>query len=171
LRDARIVGAARDAEVGDDGAIGVALDQDVVGLEIAVNDADRVRGLEALADLDREHLEAAPAHRRAELLRERFAFDELHGEEAIARVIADVEHARDVLVLHAAREPYFATEPLERVVGEAGAQDLERDALVQLGVDRFVDATHAAAAEPAHDAIAIRDELGDIGGRAARRRG
>jgi hypothetical protein len=170
LRDRHVVEAARDAEVRDDGAIGGALDQDVVGLEVAMNDADVVRGVQALAELVRDRAEARPRHRRAELARERLAVDELHREEAIAAVLADVEHARDVLVVDPPRQADFAAKPLERVGGETGAEDFQRDALAELAVLGFVDATHATAAEPAHDAIAIRDQLGDVGRGAGGRR-
>ena len=53
LRDARHRRRARDAEVGDHDATVAALDQHVVGLEIAVDDARRVRRREPRADLHR----------------------------------------------------------------------------------------------------------------------
>ena len=126
-----------------------------------MDDAGRVRRREARADLLGDRLEPRPRHRRrADLARQRLAVDELHRQELLALVLADVEHARDVAVLDPARQLHLAAKPLERVVGQPGAQHLERDALVELGVERLVDAAHAAAAEPAHDAIATGDELG-----------
>jgi len=54
--------------------------------------------------------------------------------------------------------------------GQPGAQHLERDALVELGVERLVHAAHAAGAEPAHDAVAPGDQLDAVGQRGARHR-
>ncbi len=85
-------------------------------------------------------------------------------------MLADVEHSRDVLVLDAPREPDLAPEPLERVAADGVAQDLQRDAFVELGIDRLVHAAHSAAAEPAHDAVALRDQLRKIRRRPHRRR-
>ena len=75
-------------------------------------------------------------------------------------MLADVEHARDVAVLDPAGQLDLAAEPLDRLLGQPAAQHLERDPLVELGVERLVDAAHAAAAEPAHDPVAAGDELG-----------
>ncbi len=169
LRDVRIVEAARDAEIGDHHALRETvdrpLDEHVVRLEIAMHDPDRVRGREAFAQLHRDRQQAPPRHRARRELRERRALDQLHRQELHARVLADVEHARDVAVLDPPGQAHLAAKPFDRVVGQPVAQDLERDVLAELGVDRRVHAPHAAAAEPAHDAIAVRDQLGHGRGR------
>ena len=56
------------------------------------------------------------------LARERLAVDELHRQELVAAVLADVEHARDVAVLDPPRQLDLAAEPLDRVLGQPAAQ-------------------------------------------------
>src|SRR5213075_3239100 len=66
---------------------------------------------------------------------------------------------RDIAVLDSPGQLDLAAEPLERVVGQPALQDLERVLLVELGIERLVDAAHAAAAEPAHDLVAAGHDL------------
>ena len=61
--------------------------------------------------------------------RERLAVDELHREDLLAALLADVEDARDVRVRHAPRELHLATKALERAgrAGELRPEHLQRD--------------------------------------------
>ena len=169
LERARLEAAARDAEVGDDDAP-VGRDEDVVGLEVAVDDARRVGGAEPRADRA-DDLDRAPDPERPFALEEppeRLPFDELHREEALAAVLADVERARDVLVRHPPRELHLPPEPLEhpRRIDELAAEHFERDDLVELRVARVVDAPHSADADEADELVAPGDE--QAGGEADR---
>ncbi len=147
---------AGDAEVGDDDAA-VAAEQHVVRLEVAVDDAGAVSGVEPRAkgtrDLD-DH-----RHRKGPLAgdpgRERLALDELHREELLALALADVEGARDVAVGHAPGELHLLAEPVEhpRLVEHLLAQQLEGDHLVELRVPRAVDGAHPTRADEADDLV------------------
>src|SRR5262245_63003579 len=94
-----MVGVARglrQAEVEDlDLALG--RDADVRGLQVAVNDARFVRGLEAFGDLPAE-VDRLVERQRAALqpLLERLALDELEDEEARVADLIDAEDLRDV---------------------------------------------------------------------------
>ena len=89
---------AREPEVGDARAA-VAPDEDVVGLDIAMNDAGGVRSREPASGFDQAIDDAREGARRASQPRvEAAAVDELHREEQIAVVRADVEHRDDVRV-------------------------------------------------------------------------
>ena len=96
-RRLEIGGERGETEVGDLGAP-LAVDQDVAGLEIAMEDAALVRGAEPGAELARE-LErlvggqpADAAQQRGEVL----AVDVLHRQERLAVDLAEIVHAHDV---------------------------------------------------------------------------
>jgi hypothetical protein len=95
---------------------------------------------EAGADVERDayRLEQRELLAATEQRREALAFDELHREEAVAAVFADVEGARVVTVRHAPRQLHLASEPLEHRArrGELFLQDLGRDELVELAIAR-----------------------------------
>ena len=151
---------AGDAEIGHEG-VGAG-EEDVLGLEIAVDDAllvgvaERVGGL--ADDPDRV------GNRKLSLAREPgpqgLALDERHREPedpapALRPSRSAVEHGEDVRVLQPRGEPDLALEPLgaERH-GELGVQDLERDRTVVPKIVHEVDGRHAAAAELALDPVA-----------------
>ncbi len=162
VADVRLGEGAGDAEVGQDDAP-AALQEDVAGLEIEVHHARRVRRAERVADgarqLDRlgDAVLAGLAREPAggQHLREGGALDELHGEELLAVRLPDVEDAGDVAVRDAARELDLAAEALDHraLVGEIATQHLQRDDVVQLGVERAVDVAHPSGAEEAEDAV------------------
>jgi len=152
---------ARDPEVGDDRA-SVLRDDHVLGLEVTVKHVRGVCCREPGADVEAvsDHvLEREPALAR-EQRSEHLALDELHRQEAIAAVFADVVGARDVLVRHASRELHLAPEALDHVGGgELFLQHLERDDLVELAVSRAVDGAHRACAEHPEELVAPAEEL------------
>ena len=146
-----------DAEVED---LGVALggDQHVVGLEVAVDDADRVRRGERRQHLGHDLDQAAERDRAGPHdLGEGVALDVLHHDERPAvGELREVEHAGDVLVAHQVDRAGLGEEPLEQL-GAARArvqQDLDRDPAADRRVHREVDPAHAALAEQARDAVA-----------------
>ena len=141
---------ARDAEVRDDDA-SRAGDHDVVGLEIAMHDARLVRRVEPRADRrdDVDDAREGKLPLAFDEVEERFAFDELHREEALTAVLADVEGARDVGVRDAPGELHLATKSLDdaRRVGDLALEHLQRDDLVELTVAHLVDGAHATDPE------------------------
>jgi hypothetical protein len=151
-----LAGAAGEAEVEDADAAVVA-DHDVVGLEVAVDEADGVGGGEAVAGLG-EHAEDLGAGPRllVEPAAQRDAGDELHRDVDLAvGGGADVVDADDVGVREAG-EGLGLAQQAALALGVAGAvaQDLDRDLAIEGLVEGGVDDAHAAAAELAQDGVA-----------------
>ena len=87
----------RDAEVeqlDELGAVGGRHDDHVVGLEIAVDDADRVRGAEAVADLHEHGERARQIDAGARPLAEALPAQELHDDER--RAVVELDEVGDV---------------------------------------------------------------------------
>jgi hypothetical protein len=151
-----------EAEVEDAGAA-VGVDDDVVGFEVAVDDAAAVGGGEAPTGGEEHGDDLAPGVRASQPLAEREALDELHGDEDLVAVGADVEEGDDVGVrelghgLGLAQEA-GAAEVLLLAAGEARVQELDGDLAVELGVIGGIDHAHAAGAEAAED-----DEAAELG--------
>ena len=149
--------------------LAVARDQeDVLGLEIAVNDAAPVRGPERATDLDRD----AHHPRRVELslvgqdVREVHALEVLH-DEVRASVLgrAEVGHVDDVGVPDARGGAGLASKPLHELLvsGVLTPEDLHRDALSDLDVLGPVHGAHAAGADAVADPVAVLDDPADEG--------
>ena len=150
-----------DAEVRHlDDALGV--DDDVVRLDVAVDDAVAVRvaqrreDLARVRDRDRNRAEAA----RADQLLQRASLDVLHDDVVRAVVLAAVEDRDDVRVREPRRVRRLAPEALDElvVVRVARVQHLDRDPSAELLVLGQVHVGHAAAAELARDAVAAGEE-------------
>ena len=143
----------RDAEVGEP-RLAVAVDEHVVRLDVAVQDAGRM-------DV---------AKRAEELLGQRLGLGRLGGAQALAEVAAlDVLHDQvgpragaevvdrdEVRVLEARGDPRLAAEALQvdPVARERVGHDLDRDRALQPLVEAEPDHRHAAAADPAAQAVA-----------------
>ena len=139
-----------DPEVGHlDDALGV--DDDVVRLDVAVDDAVAVRVAQRGEDLarvgDGHRHRAEPA--RADQLLERAPLDVLHDDVVGAVGLAAVEDRDDVRVREAGRVRRLAAEALDEllVVRVARVEHLDGDPASELLVFGEVDVGHAAAAE------------------------
>ena len=99
-RQLRLVERARDPEVGDLDPP-VAADEDVRRLDVAVDDAADVRGLEGLRRLGRDAGGLARGERpvAAQDRREVLPLDDLHDEIRPGLALAEVEHGHDVRVV------------------------------------------------------------------------
>jgi hypothetical protein len=146
-------GGAGDAEVEDAGAedAGLAGDEDVVGFEVAVDEAGAVGGGEALAGLAVDGDDGGPvAGVVAGPGGEGGSGDVLHREEDAALPDGDVVDGDDVGVGEAGDRAGLAEQAGAGLVGAAAAQraqELDGDAAVELGVVAEVDLAHAADAE------------------------
>ena len=126
------------------------------------------------AEADRQRL--GDAQRPApQPLRERLALEQLHRDEQLAAVLADLVDLADVRMIDARRRAGLAPEALARrlVAGQRGHR-LERDGALEPLVARGVDDAHPALAELAHDGV-VPDAGGqrflrDVAGRARRPR-
>ena len=153
----------RDAEVEhlhQVAAVLAALDQDVVRLQIAMDDAGRLRRRQRVRDLRHDLAHAPPRH--VLLLREQRTqaapAHQLHHEvRATFRQRAVVDRARDVRMLELRGRHRLACEARRdlAVTGQLSAHDLERHRLVQREVLGDEHRAHAALAEQAQHAVAI----------------
>ena len=91
---------------------------------------------------------------------EGFAFEQLHGDERLAIVLADFVDRADVRMIQPGSGAGFALEALESllILGHGFRQKLQRHHAPQFCVFGFEDHTHPAAAELFDDAI-----VGDFG--------
>jgi hypothetical protein len=157
-----------------DADVPLLVDEHVLRLEIAVDDALRVGGGKPGADLTEDSERARQRHpllalhHRTEVI----TIDELHRQEAQVAVVGEVVDAQHVRVRDLARKRDLAAKAFESgVLVDIAAHDLERYLYLELGVVRAEHLTHAALAERAEDAVA-RAEIGcgsDIALRRTRR--
>ena len=142
------LGGARQAEIGDHDLARVAA-QYVRRLEVAVDEARVVRGGEPAARGDERRDDVAPRRLRGpEPVLERDAVDELHGDEVGAVCGADVEHGDHVGMRQLCHRARFAEQP-GACVGARCVEQLDRDASLEVRIERGVDDAHPAAAEHA----------------------
>jgi hypothetical protein len=102
-------------------------------LQIAMDDAARVDRAERRQHVDRNRHRLVNAHRAALHLRgERLAFEQLHRDEQLAGILADLVNLADVRMVDARRRTGLAPEPLARglVVFER-QHHLQRDRALQ----------------------------------------
>ncbi|MFN8091658.1 MAG: hypothetical protein U0599_05430 [Vicinamibacteria bacterium] len=129
-------------------------EEDVRGLQVPVDDAGRVEGLEGGEDVAR-HREGLVRRQRAarEPGRERFAGEQLHRDEEAPGVLADLVDLADVRVVDRGRRPGLAAEtPAGRLVGLGDR--LHRDAPAEALVLGGEDDAHAALADALEQAVA-----------------
>ena len=142
------------------------VDHDVLGLDVAVDQAVGVGVLEGVADLDDdlEGLLLAENLAVGEVVGDGLALDVLHDEVVVAARLADVDGLDDVGVVELAGGLAFLVEPLDvlRVLGETLGQDLDRDGAVEAELLGLVDDGHRAGAELAEDLVAGNLRGGDL---------
>jgi hypothetical protein len=150
---------ARDAEVADLRRAHLA-DEDVAGLDVAVDDAARVRELEALEDLHQDLGKDLELRTVAgdQVIAEAAAHHALHRDERVLVVLAVLVDRDDARVVEVAGRLRLALEALERVLGVlrvevALADDLQRDVAADHRVVALVDDAHPAPAELADDLV------------------
>ena len=166
---ARLLDGERDAEVGDQRV--AVLQKDVLGLDVPMNDAPRVRVGQRVRDLARD------AHRvgdgqlplALEARTQRFALDERHHIVELCRRAPAVEQRQDVRVLQARGERDLLEESLgAKDRRKLGVQHLHRDFAPVANVFGQVHGRHAARAQLALEAVTVGEGRGE---RRRRRRG
>ncbi len=138
-------------------------DENVGGLDVAMNDALGVRGVEAVGDVDGEGEEAFEVHGAAgDGVLEGLALEVLHRDEGLAVGVADFVDGADVGVVEGGGGFGFAAETFEGlgIAGERFGEEFQSDETVEERVLGFVDDAHSAATESFDDAE-MRDGLSD----------
>jgi hypothetical protein len=148
--------ALREAEVGEVDVV-FGAEQDVGGLDVPVDEAGGVRGVERGADLgdDPRHARrgqwAGAAHERAQVVAGHVAHRDERDAVLLARVV-DRDHVRvvdrrgDLRLAH-------ETAPDRGVLHQRGRDDLQRDGPVERELHRPVDDAHPAPAGDRLDAM------------------
>ena len=139
-------------------------DENVGGLDVAMNDALGVRGVERVGNLNgqsEQHVRS-PADRPAMRC---FRVTPSRNSMAMKRlpvVLANLVDGADVGVIQGGGGTRFAAEAFQRlrVLRDLVGEKLERDKAAELGVLGLVNHTHAAAAELLDDAV-VGDGLAD----------
>ena len=139
-------------------------DKDVVRLEIAVDDADRVRCRQTGAQLAHQRRDLGQGQAtRLHALTQRAALQVLHDVVlAAAFQLADVEDVDEVDVANAADEPRLLQKARGRILlaHHLAAQDLDGGLVAQGAVLGGIDHAHATLADQRDDAV-LADRLAD----------
>ena len=139
----------------------VFVDQHVGGLEVAVQDAVRVGGGEAaaqlVADVD-DLLRRQPAG-AAQQRRQVLALDELHRIEDPVLGLADVEDAADRRVGDLPREPHFVEDPLARLGGWPGRSAFSATGVCSTRSSACQTSPQLAPAEPLDHPVAAGEHV------------
>ncbi len=161
---ARLVERVGDAEVGHERVPGGG-EEDVFRLDVAMDDAARVRVLERRGDLagDAERFVDRESSLAAEPFAKRLAFDERHGEEHASVGLSGIEEGEDVRVV----EPGDGADlGEEAVVADRGVelrvQDLQRDRPVVFQVGREEYDRRPAVSYFAQHCVSVRDRGGKL---------
>jgi hypothetical protein len=131
-------------------------DEDVGGLDIAVDDAVLMRRVEAVGDL---HGQLQQVFGRegllAQVMLERAALHQLHDDELLAVVLADVEDGADAGMIQRARQPRLALEAFgrARLRQQRRGQEFDRHLATEPGVLGAIHDTHPPATELVENAV------------------
>ncbi len=141
-------------------------DENVGGLDVAMDDALGVGGVEGVGDLDGELQQDVGFERTAvDAVLQGDAFEVLHDDEGLSGGFIDFVDGADVGMIQRRGGAGFALEALERlrVGGDFGRKEFESDEASQLDVFGLVDDAHATAAEFVDDAV-VGDGLANHAG-------
>src|SRR5579864_6526379 len=139
--------------------------ENVRGLDIAMNDALAVSGVERIGNLDAEVEYGFIFQRFAEnAVRQRLSLEILHGNKWLALVLPKVVNGTNIRMIEGGSGPRFAFKALEslRILCQAFRKKFERYTAAQAGVLGFVHDSHPSAAQFAKDAV-MRDVFGNDG--------
>ena len=136
-------------------------DEDVGGLDVAVDDAFGVGGVEGIGNVDGDFEKRIEFEGAAgDGVLEGFAFEAFHGDEGAAVFFADVVDGADVGVIESGGGLGFALEADQglRIFRDGVGEEFQSDETAEAGVFGFEDDTHATPAEFFEDAV-VGDDL------------
>ncbi len=138
-------------------------DEDVLGLDVAMDDALLVRTTDAVRERQEQlhRADGADACLALQERRQRLALGELHDEERVAaRRPAEVEDAHERRMREAGRSVRLANHARRLPGGRcARANQLERDVNAEHERVGNPDDAHAALPELAHESVAVADHV------------
>ncbi len=143
----------------------VGWNENVLGLDVAVNNADAVGGAQCLKNVGcvAQRLWDRESALRAQKLAQIGAVDELHDEETLTRDHALIKHGDDARMNDACSGARLAPESGDEILGvcQVRVHDLERDGPIKAFILRDVDGGHAATRQPARHPVPFVDEEAD----------
>jgi hypothetical protein len=132
------------------GSVSCVRQEDVLGLQVAVNDPPRMSGRESVRDLGAQLRRLPPGHLRSEEARPEALSPEKLGDRVCNPALpSEIENRQDVGVgerRESLRLP-LETRKCRRVFCQTLRKDLDRDFPIQPRIERPVDLTHPAGAE------------------------
>ena len=147
-------------------AAGAAVQDDVGGFQVTMNDVLLVRGVEGVGDLPGDGESLRDRHRAAvEAFGECGPFDEFEHEHGPALEILHPVDRTDVRVVQGREQACFAREARTALgIGdEDGRQHLDRNLATELAIASAIHFSHPASAKRAKNAIRA-ELLADLGG-------
>ena len=140
-------------------------DHDVVGLEIAMHEPDRMGRCDSAPGRTHHRQDLLPTSRRLLGPRtERLPLDEFHRHEDPRLVLTDVVNRDNLGVRELGQQLGFAQQTSMRVRVQrrsiVAPQQLDRDFAIELGIVGGIHHTHSTGAELAEDHIATDDLAG-----------
>ena len=124
-------------------------DKNVCWLDVAMNNAARVSGIQGVRNFDGEGQKGLRRQRvpRDHVL-QGHAIQVLHDDECLAILLSDFIDRADVWMIQSGSGLRFALKPSQRqrILRELFGQELQRDEAVKRGVFSLVDHTHPTAA-------------------------
>ena len=142
-------------------------DENVCGLDVAVQDAILVRGIERVGELDADfHCAWNRQGAAFEQTVQRLAVEEFHHNEGVALAFLDRVNGADARMIQGGSRARFPEKSFQRLRGAVRllGKKLQGDAPAKFGVLRFVDDAHASGAELAEDSV-VENRLGVHGER------
>ena len=142
---------AGDTEVADERALGAALEQDVLGRDVAMDEARSMRVRQCPRDLAQHARRLAGQQRatRADALAKGGALHERHGDEDESAALSHGVDRDDVRMCEAGGGLRLAQEGIAQIGarGERGGEDLDGDGAREPHLAGEIDGAHPAAAQ------------------------
>ena len=142
--------------------------ENIGGLDVSVDNAFRMGGVEAVGDFDGVDQEALYVHGfSGDEVLERLAIEKFHGDVAPTVMLANFVDSADVGVIERGGGAGFTTEAFEglRVAIEIFREEFKGDKAAEFGVFGLVHNAHTPTAEFFQDAVVrkcLADERGGI---------
>ena len=135
----------------------------VGGLDVAVDDALGVRGVERVGELNRHVEQRGKRHRtRGDFLVKALALEQFHRNECLALRSLDGVDRADIRMVQRRSRPRFQQKSIQRglILQHLRRQEFQRHAPSQVQILRLVHDTHPPTAKAAGDAV-VQDGLVD----------